>query len=426
MIVFENDFCCFALKCRAIKNGQFKMSFKFKVFPLFILTLFSTISHIQAQNPEVMPGAWRTELYFDYLKGKKIAVVANPTSTIGSTHLVDSMLASGIQIQKVFGPEHGFRGNAANGEDVHDEKDPKTGLPVISLYGPRRKPSVQDLSGLQIVVFDLQDVGVRFYTHLTTLHFMMQRCAELNIEVLVLDRPNPNGYYVDGPTLDTNFRSDVGQHPIPLVHGMTLGELAGMINGKGWLGAGKTCNLRIIKIKNWDHNTAYVLPIAPSPNLASQDAIIAYPTMGLFEGIDISVGRGTPHPFECFGAPWLKAGSYVFVPKHIPGKTINPPYLNDTCRGFFIKDFAHNYLQDYRKLYIEWLELLVNQHADPAKMFNPFFDKLSGGTQLRQQLLIGMTADAIRNSWQPELEKFIQQRQGYMLYAWDRNAGILR
>jgi len=381
---------------------------------------------ISANTKPFKVGAERFSEYVWRLKNKRVMIVANQTSMVGNQHLVDTLLNLGVKIVGVFAPEHGFRGDAANGENIQKQIDKKTGLPIYSLYGKNYKPSKEQLSQTDIVIFDIQDVGARFYTYLSTLHFVMQSCAEQKKQLIVLDRPNPNGYYVDGPILDTNFRSDVGQHPIPLGHGMTLGELAGMINGKGWLGSGKTCNLRIIKIKNWDHNTAYVLPIAPSPNLATQDAIIAYPTMGLFEGIDISVGRGTPHPFECFGAPWLAAGSYVFVPKHIPGKTINPPYLNDTCRGFFIKDFAHNYLQDYRKLYIEWLELLVNQHKEPAKMFNPFFDKLAGGTQLRQQLLSGMTADAIRNTWQTDLEKFIQQRQEYMLYAWDRNAGILR
>lgn len=400
------------------------MNVKVTLFTLLFLVCF-LCSPVSAQvKLPIQPGAYRTELYLPEIQNKNIAVIANQTSLIGTTHLVDSLLSLGIKIKKVFGPEHGFRGNAANGEEVSDTKDPKTGLPVVSLYGPRRKPSPQDLAGLDAIVFDLQDVGVRFYTHLTTLHFVMMSCAENNVKLIVLDRPNPNGYYVDGPSLLEAYKSDVGQHPIPLVHGMTLGELAGMINQENWIHTAQPCSLTVVPIKNWDHNTKYILPVPPSPNLPSQESIIAYPTMGLFEGLNISVGRGTSHPFECFGAPWLPRTAYSFVPKNIPGKAINPPFKGDTCYGYLISDFAKNYLQDYRKLYIEWIELLVQHYPGKEKIFNSFFDKLAGTDQLRLQLSGGMSLAEIRQSWQADIDKFKALRKPYLLYPCNEELGL--
>ncbi|MCC7297379.1 MAG: DUF1343 domain-containing protein [Bacteroidia bacterium] len=401
------------------------MSFKVTLYTVLFFVCFVAKSSAQIK-PEVRPAAWQTQSYIDLLKTKNIAVVANQTSTIGKTHLVDSLLALGIKITRVFGPEHGFRGNAANGEEVSDTKDKKTGLPITSLYGPRRKPTAEDLKGIDIVVYDLQDVGVRFYTHLTTLHFMMQACAENNVALVVLDRPNPNGYYVDGPIWEKEYKSDVGQHPIPLVHGMTLGELALMIQGENWIQTTQSCKLTVIKIENWDHNTEYVLQTPPSPNLPTQESIIAYPTMGLFEGLKVSVGRGTAHPFECFGAPWLKVGSHKFVPVNIPGKTVNPPFLNDSCRGFLITDFSRNYLVDYRKLYIEWLELLVQQYPYEDKLFNNYFDKLAGTATLRTQIEQKKSLDEIRAGWKPGIDAFLKQRQPYMLYAYNPLVGLLK
>jgi uncharacterized protein YbbC (DUF1343 family) len=426
-MVFENDFCSFVAMCRAMRNGQFKMKFKSTIFGLFLVsTILPACGQNAAKKPkQVRPGAWQMENYLPLLQGKTIGVIANQTSTIGKTHLVDSLLKRGIKIKKVFGPEHGFRGSAANGEKVSDSVDAKTGLPIVSLYGKKRKPAAADLAGLDYLIFDLQDVGVRFYTHLTTLHLVMQSCAENKIPLIVLDRPNPNGYYVDGPILEDKLKSDVGVHPIPIVHGMTLGELSRMINGKGWLKTTDTCQLTVVRIQNWDHNTKYALPIPPSPNLGSDEAIIAYPTMGLFEGVDVSVGRGTAHPFECFGAPWLKVGTYRFVPRDIPGKTLNPPYVGDSCRGFLVADFSRNYLADYRKLYLEWFDLMLKQYPDKSKFFNPFFDKLAGTATLKQQLLSGMGAEEIRQSWQPGLRAFLLDRQRFLLYPCDESLGLI-
>ncbi|MBS3915256.1 MAG: DUF1343 domain-containing protein [Bacteroidetes bacterium] len=409
-----------------MRKGQFNFFPKSTVLGLCLFLFHGAIysQNVTKKTAEVKPGAWQTKQYFPILKGKKIGIVANQTSTIGKIHLVDSLQHAGMQILRVFGPEHGFRGTAANGEKVSDSLDKKTGLPVTSLYGKKRKPLPSDLKGIDLMIFDLQDVGVRFYTHLTTLHYIMQACAENHVTLLVLDRPNPNGYYVDGPILEEKYISDVGVHPIPLVHGMTLGELSRMINGKGWLKTADTCRLTVIKVQNWNHNTKYELPISPSPNLASDAAIIAYPTLGLFEGIDISVGRGTPHPFECFGAPWVKSGKYKFVPREIPGKTMKPPYLGDSCKGFYIADFAGNYLQDYRKIYLEWFYLLMKEYPDKNKFFNPYFDKLAGTASLRTQLAEGRSEETIRLGWQPGIDEFIQMRRKFLLYSCDESEGI--
>lgn len=401
------------------------MNFKVTLYSTLFLGLFIYHSGSSQMLEPTLPGACQTSEYLPLLSNKRVAVIANQTSVIGKTHLVDSLLSLGVKLVKVFGPEHGFRGSAANGETVSDEKDTKTGLPVYSLYGPRRKPSVEDLADVDILIFDLQDVGVRFYTHLTTLHFVMMACAEQNKTLIVLDRPNPNGYYIDGPTLLPEYKSDVGQHPIPLVHGMTLGELAQMINGENWIQTVKPCQLTVVKIKNWNHNKAYQLPIPPSPNLPSQASIINYPSMGLFEGLDISVGRGTDHPFECFGAPWLSHGTYTFVPKEIPGKTLNPPYKNDTCHGYLVVDFAQNYLIDYRQLYLEWIVLLIQSYPTKEKIFNSFFDKLAGTNQLRMQLSKGTPLEDIRKSWVADINQFRLKRKPYLLYSCDENAGLI-
>lgn len=408
-----------------MKKGQFNIGFKSTIFALL---LFCSVGFLSAQlnNIQIRPGAWQTGEYIPLISKGNVALVANQTSTIGSVHLLDTLLKSGVKITRVFGPEHGFRGNAANGEHVSSEKDPLTGIPVISLYGKHREPTDADLEGISTIVFDLQDVGVRFYTHLTTLHHIMNSCAEKNIQLVVLDRPNPNGYYTDGPILQPEYRSDVGIHPIPLVHGMTLGELAQMINGEKWLRNSLTCKLTVVKTQHWNHNRRYTLPVPPSPNLPTPESIIAYPTLGLFEGIDISIGRGTEHPFECFGAPWLNSAPYTFYPVEIPGKTMNPPYEDDTCHGYLIKDFAGNYLIDLRKLYLEWLVLLLEQYPDTDKntFFNPFFDKLAGTDQLKKQLLSGIDADAIRETWKPGLEEFKTRRKPYLLYSFDEDIGL--
>jgi uncharacterized protein YbbC (DUF1343 family) len=396
--------------------GQFIVASKIHLKCLTVLMVFAFGVPFWGISQAIITGAERTDVYFPLLKKKRIAVVANQTSMVGKQHLIDTLLASNIKVKRVFAPEHGFRGQAANGEKVNSGVDPVTKLPIISLYGKHVKPTRKDLKGIDIIIFDIQDVGVRFYTYLTTLHYVMQACAENKKTLLLLDRPNPNGHYVDGPMLKPGFESMVGIHPIPLVHGMTLGELARMINGEKWLRTDDTCRLNVIPVLNWDHNTAYTLPVPPSPNLPTQESIMLYPTLGMMEGTVMSMGRGTDKPFECFGAPWLKEGHYLFVPKNIPGKAVNPPFLGDTCRGFLLTDFARNYIAGHRQLYLEWYEMLLNTCPDKQKFFNPFFDKLTGSTELRTALLNGTPIRKIRESWKDDLFRFEYKRNRYLLY----------
>lgn len=376
-------------------------------------------------NAEIITGAEQTHLYLNKLKGKKVAIVANPTSNIGHTHLVDSLFSLKINIKKIFAPEHGFRGEAANGDHIDNSVDPKTNIPIVSLYGKNFKPSKQDLKNIDVVIFDIQDVGVRFYTYLTTLHYVMEACAENNKQLIVFDRPNPNGYYVDGPILEEKFKSMVGIHPIPLVHGMTLGELAKMINGEHWLPNNLTCKLEVIPVQNYFHNLFYPLPVAPSPNLPNSTSIILYPSLGLFEGTQISMGRGTEKPFECFGAPWLKMGNYQFTPVNIAGKAVNPPYLNQNCRGFLLTDFANDYIVTYKHIYLDWLIMLYKDCPDKSKFFNSFFDKLIGTESIRSQIIEGKSAVEIRKNWEPGLKTFLEKRAPYMMYTYDEDLGLM-
>lgn len=375
-------------------------------------------------------GAENTDQYLPLIRNKRVGIIANQTSTIGKQHLVDSLLRLGIKIVMVFAPEHGFRGDAANGAHIENGIDAKTGLPIVSLYGKNSKPSKSDLSKIDVLLFDIQDVGTRFYTFLTTLHYAMQACSEFGKPIILLDRPNPNGFYIDGPILKHGFESMVGVYPIPIVHGMTLAELAQMINGEGWLKDSmhpkiKSCKLTVIKCNNYNHNRSYELPIPPSPNLPNQNAIYLYPTLCLFEGSNmISVGRGTNKPFECFGAPWMKQGTYSFCPKNIPGKALNPPFLGDTCRGVLLNDFAQDFLISYNHLYIEWLVMLYDECQDQTKFFNAFFPKLAGSNLLQEQIKSGLKPSQIRQSWQDDIDRFIKLREPYLLYPFNASIGL--
>jgi uncharacterized protein YbbC (DUF1343 family) len=282
---------------------------------------------------------------------------------------------------------------------------------------------------MDVVIFDIQDVGTRFYTYLTTLHYVMQACADNNKPLIVLDRPNPNGFYVDGPLLQPQLKSMVGVHPIPIVHGMTLGELAKMINTEGWLKDSiqpkrKACKLTVIPCSHYTHNRSYQLPVPPSPNLPTQNAIYLYPTLCLLEGTNVSMGRGTDKPFECFGAPWLKQGTYSFVPRAIAGKSLTPPFLGDTCHGVLLSNFASEFIVSYKHLYIEWLVMLYQECPDKSKFFNSFFDKLAGTTMLKQQIIQGLKPSEIRDSWQADTEAFLKKRKPYLLYPFDPNLGL--
>jgi uncharacterized protein YbbC (DUF1343 family) len=310
---------------------------------------------------------------------------------IGNTHLVDSLLSLGINIITVFSPEHGFRGTADAGAKIEDGIDSKTGLPIISLYGNNKKPRKEQLKGIDILVFDIQDVGVRFYTYISTLHYVMEAAAENNIKVIVLDRPNPNGHYVDGPILDTNFKSFVGMHPVPIVHGMTIGEYAKMINGENWITT--RCELIVIEMENYTHNTNYDLPIKPSPNLQNARAVNLYPSLCLFEGTNISVGRGTDYPFQHFGAPYLKS-NYSFMPKSGEGSKY-PKHEDIVCFGTDLR-FQEDYLTD---LNLNWIIETFKQCSEKEEFFNNFFDKLAGTDKLKKQIIAGMTAKEIKASW---------------------------
>lgn len=376
------------------------------------------VSNPLVVNPNIVTGADQTSMYIHLLKGKRVAVVANQTTTIGTSHLVDSLLSLRINIVKVFAPEHGFRGEAEAGATIKNGKDTKTGLPLISLYGKNKKPSSEMLSDVDLLLFDIQDVGARFYTYISTMHYIMEAAAENNKEVLILDRPNPNGFYIDGPVLDMKFQSFVGMHPIPIVHGCTVGELAQMIQGEGWLKGGAKCKLTVIPCKNYSHLDLYNLPIPPSPNLPNMAAVYLYPSLCWFEGTPISVGRGTSLPFQCIGYPDNHSGRYRFTPQDIPGVATNPPHKGELCLGHNLHDFGDFYVTTSRELYLEWLTGLYNEYPDKSRFFNAnlFFDKLSGTDKLRKQVQNGATPEQLRESWQGELASYKNLRAKYLMY----------
>lgn len=377
-----------------------------------------------------IPGADQTEKYFPSLQGKRVALLANQTSIIGGEPSVDVMLRSGINVVKIFGPEHGFRGNASNGTPVADDIDPQTGVPIVSLYGQKRKPSPQDLADVDVVIFDVQDMGVRFYTKINTLRDVMDACAENDRELLILDRPNPHAYMVDGPVLDMSLKSGIGQFPIPIAHGMTIGEFAQMINGEGWLennGGGasaKRCRLRIIPVANYTHDTPYVLPVKPSPNLNSQQAVMLYPSTCLFEGTILNHGRGTQMPFTVFGSPALK-GIYAFsyTPVSLPGMAEDPVHQDQVCYGLDLRDYDTEQLRRSRKINLSWMKELYAAYPDKARFFDRSYhrqvgniDKLSGTHEFKEQIRAGMSEEKIRKSWEPGLSQYKEMRKKYLLY----------
>ena len=408
-----------------MKYDQFKYSLKNTTAYRFCI-IFIFILSVRSLMATVIPGAYQFSKYVPSLKGLKVAIVANHTSMIGNVHLVDTLLAQDVKVKKIFAPEHGFRGNAANGEHIKNAIDKKSGLPIVSLYGKQKKPSSKELKGIDAIIFDMQDVGVRYYTYLTTMHYIMEACAENNISLWILDRPNPNGHYIDGPVLDPKFtQSMVGLHPIPLVHGMTLGELAMMIKGEKWISKANKLSLFVVPVKHYDHNTEYQLPIAPSPNLPTPASIILYPSLGLFEGTIMSMGRGTQWPFEVLGAPWFHEGKFQFTPNDIPGKAINPPYKGQLCKGLHLDNFAYDYLKDYQKIYLLWMIEMYKSYGSKPEFFNSFFDKLAGTPDLKKQIIEGKTEAEIRASWESELQLFKKIRRSYLIYAHDETRGIL-
>ena len=377
----------------------------------------STETEAQVSNP-IEVGAAQLSDYLPLLKGKRVAMMVNQTSTIGKTHVVDTLLQWGVNIVKIFAPEHGFRGDHSAGAHVNSSVDEKTGIAIASLYGKSRKPNAEMLKGIDVIVFDIQDVGVRFYTYISSMHYLMEACSENNLEMMVLDRPNPNGHYVDGPVLDIKYKSFIGMHPVPLVHGMTTGEFATMINGENWLSNGKPCQLTVIKCKNYSHDSLYKLPIRPSPNLPTMASIYLYPSLGLFEGTNVSIGRGTDLPFESVGRPHQKEGSYSFVPRSIPGVADNPKHLGDTCNGMVLTQFAYTYILNEKRIYLEWLKLFykTNQSDLNGAYFKSFFTKLAGTTELQRQIENDVSTEEIYASWEEDLGKFKKMRAKYVLY----------
>lgn len=409
-----------------------------KIFFIFLLPLqIAVIGFIFCNSTDSSPkvrstpkpkgiitGADQLSEYLPYLKGKRIGMVVNQTSIIGNKPSVDSLLALGIKVVKVFGPEHGFRGNASNGAKVDDNVDPKTGIPIISLYGKNKKPSKEHMADIDLMVFDIQDVGARFYTYINTLNHVMEACAENNKELVILDRPNPNGYLVDGPILEDKLHSGIGMHPIPIAHGMTMGEFAQMINGEGWIPNKMQCKLRIIKVANYKHDMEYEIPVFPSPNLNSQQSIILYPSICLFEGTIISQGRGTYIPFTVLGAPALKGKyDFHFKPVSIKGMSETPLHQNEECYGIDLRNYDLSLLRKSKTLNLKWMMELYKAYPYKDKFFDMSqskqmnsIDKLAGTLNFKQQIIDGKSEDEIRKSWEPGLSNYKTMRKKYLLY----------
>jgi uncharacterized protein YbbC (DUF1343 family) len=368
-------------------------------------------------NKPIIVGAANFQKYIHLLRDKRLGVVANQGSVLVNskgdlTHLIDTLIELKINIKKVFSPEHGFRGTADAGEIINDENDAKTGLPIVSLYGKNIKPTEKQLEEIDVLLFDLQDVGVRFYTYISTLYYIMQAASENDIPVIVLDRPNPNAHYIDGPVLNKKHKSFVGMHPVPVVYGMTIGEYAQMIKGENWLETNKVCQLNVIPIQNYNHRFKYNLPVKPSPNLPNAKAINLYPSLCFFEGANISCGRGTDLQFQIFGAPELPHSmyQYTFTPKPNAGAK-NPVFQDKMCFGL---DLTQNEYLDH--LNLKWLIEAYKNYPEKELFFNDFFNKLAGNEMLKNQIIKGVSVKEIRKSWQKDLDEFKIIRSKYLLY----------
>jgi uncharacterized protein YbbC (DUF1343 family) len=403
--------------------------FKSTYLFLFLLLNFQLISCAQKRQETIKPeilkstiiktGAERTGLYLGLLKGKNVAVVANQTSILEKrnikkeksefVHLVDSLLSLGINVKKVFAPEHGFRGKADAGEVVKDGFDTKTGLSIISLYGKNKKPSAKQLKDIDVVVFDIQDVGARFYTYISSLHYVMEACAEVGVSVIILDRPNPNGHYIDGPVLELEYKSFVGMHKVPVVYGMTIGEYGQMINGEKWLKNGVQCDLKVISLDNYNHNTIYHLPVKPSPNLPNDKSINLYPSLCFFEGTTVSAGRGTEMQFQIYGSPFLSKSNFTFTPQPNKGAKY-PKHENKLCFGENLQE-----AENLNKIDLSYLIKAYNLNST-KEFFNNFFTKLAGTKKLQQQIENHLSEKEIRKTWEKDLNEFKITRNFYLLY----------
>jgi len=382
----------------------------------FILSLLLLIAGCRLQATECSTGAAQVDEYVHLLQGKRIGITANHTSLVDDKHLVDVLLSQGIDVACIYSPEHGFRGTADAGAQVASGKDPATGIPIVSLYGKNKKPAPEQLKNIDYMVFDMQDVGLRFFTYLSTLHYVMEACAEQGIPLLILDRPNPNGFYVDGPVLEPQHRSFVGMHPIPVVHGMTLGELAQMMNGEKWLRNGIQCTITIIPCKHYTRQSLYRLPVKPSPNLPNMQAVYLYASLCFFEGTAISLGRGTEFPFQVFGHPDFKdIYSFSFTPKSVQGAN-NPPLKDKICYGVDLRNYPENELISNPHIHLEWLLEAYKNFKNKDRFFTAYFTTLWGTAKIQKMIEAGMSAKQISNSWQEDVEKFLTRREKYLLY----------
>ena len=393
-----------------LKNFQISKS----IIVFIKINFFLIVSlNIVAQNNTII-GIDKTEEYLPLIIDKNIAIVSNHTSQFikesNSIHLVDSLLKLNVQVKKVFAPEHGFRGNLDAGEKIINSVDEKTGIPIVSLYGKKRKPSFEDLDGIDVIIFDIQDVGARFYTYLSTMHYVMESCAENNIELIVLDRPNPNGHYIDGPVMSKESMSFVGLHPVPIVYGMTIGEYAKMINGEKWLRNNLNCKLKVIEITNYDRNKKYKLTFKPSPNLPNQQSINLYPSLCFFEQTPVSVGRGTEKQFQVIGTPYWENFKFNFTPKSMPGAKY-PKHENLTCYGLNLEN------EDYlSKIDLKWLILAYKNEKNKDNFFKSGFHRLAGNKLLEEQIKKGLSEKEIRKTWKNGLDNFKLIREKYLIY----------
>lgn len=386
--------------------------YKKRFLSLFLLHVLSCRTVSPCRSSPVLPGAAQLAAYLPLLQGKKVALVVNAASCVGARHLVDVLRDEGVTVQKIFAPEHGFRGDHGAEKWIDDAIEPSTGLPIVSLYGAVKKPSQEMLEDVDVVVFDIQDVGVRCYTYLSTLHHVMEACAAYQCPLVVLDRPNPNGHYVDGPVLDLAFQSFVGKHPIPVVYGMTLGEMACMVNGEGWLRDQLRCALTVIPVKHYNHQTPYSLPLPPSPNLPNDQAVALYPCLCFFEGTTISTGRGTPFPFQVLGYPAPNFGSFQFTPVSLPGQAPSPKHQDQCCFGIDLRSAPRPAYLDLQYL-LRFFRLAT---AQGVSFFGPTFDIHAGSALLRKQMEAGCSEEEIRASWQVDLKAYKGIREKYLLY----------
>lgn len=395
---------------------------KIKILCLIIMLLHITLN-INAQDNEkiilleaddAIVGASRTELYLPILDGKAVGVVGNQTSMINGIHLVDTLLSLNVNVVKIFSPEHGFRGTADEGAYIASGVDAKTGLPIVSLYRNNKKPTSEQLQGIDILLVDLQDVGVRFYTYISTMTYVMEAAAESHIPVVVFDRPNPNGFYVDGPVLETENKSFVGMHQVPVVYGLTIGEYAKMVNGERWLKDSVQCELTVIPMGNYVRNAIYKLPVKPSPNLPNWQSVYLYPSLCFFEGTIVSVGRGTEMPYQVYGHPDM-ADSYTFTPETAPGHNA-PLYSGKECHGQILTDYVNEFKNNEQRIQLKWLIDAHNQLGDNPKFFNNYFEKLAGVSSLRKMIDNGISENEIRESWVEGINKYLKIREKYLIY----------